>query len=547
VTATPDIKQFDMVVVGAGFAGLYMIYRARQCGLSVQCYEIGEREGGTWYWNRYPGARVDIECVEYSYSFSKALEQEWDWSERYASQPEIERYANHVAERFDLRRDIQFKTRVTAAHFDESTQRWLVETDTGERVSARFCIMATGLISAPIEPRFEGLDGFTGEQYLTSRWPAEEPDFRDKRVAVIGTGSSGIQVISEVAQEAGQLYVLQRTPSYTIPLRNRPVEPGHAGKMKEQYAELRDRQFNSFSGFTLVHSDLAPPPSKAALEVSEEERLAEYENRWASGGLSPYYAFTDSLLKMESNQTLADFARAKIRERVDDPAIAEKLCPDYPILTRRLSPETNYLEAFNQSNVELIDLHEQPISRFTSDGIVVGDTEIKLDAVIFATGFDVMTGAMDRIDIRGREKQTLKARWAESVTSHLGMMTHGFPNLFWINGPHSPFYNPILLAEFQCDFVTELIDGMTDHGAEVIEAKADEEHRYVQLTNDIGNSTLYPESDNYYMGDNIPGKPRATLFWFGGFPFYRKQCRLAREEWRGFEVGSDHAQHDQAG
>ena len=330
MTTSSNIKHVDIVIVGAGFAGLYMIYRARQCGLSVQCYEIGEREGGTWYWNRYPGARVDIECVEYSYSFSKELEQEWDWSERYASQPEIERYANHVAEHFDLRRDIRFSTRVTAAHFDESAQRWLVETDTGERVSARFCIMATGLISAPIEPRFEGLDNFAGEQYLTSRWPAEEPTFAGKRVAVIGTGSSGIQVISEVAQEAGQLYVLQRTPSFTIPLRNRPVEPGHASKMKQQYAELRDRQFNSFSGFTLVHSDLAPPPSKAALEVSEEERLAEYENRWASGGLSPYYAFTDSLLNMESNKTLADFARAKIRERVDDPIIAEKLSPDYP-------------------------------------------------------------------------------------------------------------------------------------------------------------------------------------------------------------------------
>ena len=347
-----------MVIVGAGFAGLYMIYCARQCGFGVQCYEIGEREGGTWYWNRYTGARMDIECVEYSYSFSKELEQDWDWSERYASQPEIERYANHVAERLNLRRDIQFQTRVTAAYFGESSQRWLVETDTGERASAQFCIMATGLISAPIEPHFEGLDDFTGERYLTSHWPAEEPAFAGKRIAVIGTGSSGIQVISEVAQEAGQLYVLQRTPSFTIPLHNRPVERSHASKMKKQYAELRDRQFNSFSGFTLVHSDLAPPPSKAALEVSEEERLAEYENRWASGGLSPDYAFTDSLLNKESNQTLADFARAKIRERVDDPTTAGKLCPDYPILTRRLSPETNYLEAFNQSNVDLIDLHE---------------------------------------------------------------------------------------------------------------------------------------------------------------------------------------------
>jgi len=547
VTTSANIKNIDMVVVGAGLAGLYMIYRARQCGLTVQCYEIGEREGGTWYWNRYPGARVDIECVEYSYSFSKELEQEWDWSERYASQPEIERYANHVAERFDLRRDIQFKTRVTAAHFNQSTQRWLVETDAGECVSARFCIMATGLISAPIEPRFDGLDDFTGEQYLTSRWPAEEPTFAGKRVAVIGTGSSGIQVISEVAQEAQQLYVLQRTPSFTIPLRNKPVEPGHASKMKAQYEELRTRQFNSFSGFTLVHSDLAPPPSKAALEVSEEERLAEYENRWSSGGLSPYYAFTDSLLSMESNKTLADFARAKIRERVDDPAIAEKLCPDYPILTRRLSPETNYLEAFNQTNVDLIDLNEQPISHFTCDGIAVGDVEIKLDAVIFATGFDVMTGAMDRIDIRGRDNEALKARWGEGLTSHLGMMTHGFPNLFWVNGPHSPFYNPILLAEFQCDFITDLIADLSDYETTVIEADSEEEHQYVQLTNHIGNSTLYPESDNYYMGDNVPGKPRATLFWFGGFPFYRKQCRLARENWKGFELGSNRQKKNQSG
>ena len=538
MTAPTENPQVDMVIVGAGFAGLYMIHRARQCGLSVQCYEVGEQVGGTWYWNRYPGARVDIECVEYSYSFSKELEQEWDWSERYAGQPEIERYANHVADRFDLRRDITFNTRVTAAHFDEANRRWRVSTDSGEEISARFCIMATGLISAPIEPRFDGLETFQGEQYLSSRWPSEEPSFDNKRVAVIGTGSSGIQVISEVAQKAGELFVLQRTPSYTIPLQNRSVEPGHATKMKRQYKELRQRQFDSFSGFTLVHSDLAPPPSQAALEVSEAERRAEYENRWASGGLSPYYAFTDSLLDMESNRTLADFAREKIRERIHDPVIAEKMCPDYPILTRRLSPETDYLEAFNQPNVELVDLNERPISRFTSTGIVVGETEIELDAVIFATGFDVMTGAMDRIDIRGRDAEALKNRWAERLTSHLGMMTHGFPNLFWINGPHSPFYNPILLAEFQCDFITDLITDMSSQELDVLEADATAEDEYVQLTNNIGNSTLYPESENYYMGDNIPGKARATLFWFGGFPFYRKQCRLAREEWAGFQVGS---------
>lgn len=527
----------DMVVVGAGFAGLYMIHRARQAGLSVLCYEIGSNVGGTWYWNRYPGARVDIECVEYSYSFSKELEQEWDWTERYAGQPEIERYANHVAERFDLRRDITFNTRVTSAHYDAVAQKWLVRTDSGEQLWARFCIMATGLISAPVEPRFEGLSDFQGEMYLSSRWPDTQPDFTGKRVAVIGTGSSGIQIISEVAKSVGELYVLQRTPSYPIPLHNHAVDPGHAAKMKAQYEELRTRQFNSFSGFTLVHSDLAPPPSKSALEVSAEARRAEYENRWASGGLSPYYAFTDSLLDRASNQTLADFAREKIRERVKDPEVAEKLCPEYPILTRRLSPETNYLEVFNQPNVELLDLNEGGISHFTGHGIVVGDREIEIDAVIFATGFDVMTGAMDRIDIRGRNNKLLKERWAGGLTSHLGMMTHGFPNLFWINGPHSPFYNPILLAEFQCDFICELIGDLEASAHSLLEADASAEAGYVALTNQIGNNTLYPQSDNYYMGDNIPGKPRNTLFWFGGFPFYRKQCRLAREGWSGFDVG----------
>ena len=537
MSQTNPPNRVDMVIVGAGFAGLYMIHRARQAGLSVRCFEIGSGVGGTWYWNRYPGARVDIGCVEYSYSFSKELEQEWDWTERYAGQAEIERYANHVADRFDLRRDIAFNTRVTETHYDEAIQRWAITTDNGKRLSARFCIMATGLISAPIEPSFKGLDEFQGEQYLSSRWPNSEPDFKGKRVAVIGTGSSGIQVISEVAKTAGELFVLQRTPSYPIPLHNHPVEPGHAAKMKSQYAELRQRQFNSFSGFTLVHSELAPPPSQSALEISEQERRAEYENRWASGGLSPYYAFTDSLLNMESNQTLADFAREKIRERVQDPDVAEKLCPQYPILTRRLSPETHYLEVFNQPNVELVDLNEEAISHFTLKGIVVGDREIDIDAVIFATGFDVMTGAMDRIDIRGKSGERLKTRWSQGLTSHLGMMTHGFPNLFWINGPHSPFYNPILLAEFQCDFICELISDLDDSPLAMLEANASAETAYVALTNHIGNSTLYPQSDNYYMGDNIPGKPRSTLFWFGGFPFYRKQCRLAREDWSGFELG----------
>ena len=528
--------QKDMVVVGAGFAGLYMVHKALEEGLSVQCFEAGDGVGGTWYWNRYPGARVDIECVEYSYSFSKELEQEWEWTERYAAQPEIERYANHVADRFNLREKIQFETKVVSATFDEASGRWTVTTDRGDVISAQYCIMATGLISAPVDPVFEGLDSFTGEQYMTSRWPQQEPTFYGKRVAVIGTGSSGIQVISEVAKEAGQLYVLQRTPSYVIPLQNHAVDREQVTKLKENYSALRELQFDSFAGFTLVHSELAPLPSQSALEVSEEERTAEYENRWASGGLSPYYAYTDSLLDDESNETLAEFAREKIRERVTDPELAEKLCPDYQILTRRLSPETDYLEVFNQENVELVDLNDRPIERFTPNGIVVGGEEIELDAVVFATGFDVMTGAMDRIDIRGRDDRTLKARWAEGLTSYLGMMTHGFPNLFWVNGPHSPFYNPILLAEYQGDFICSLFSQVSAQNAQQVEADEDAERQYVQLTNEIGNMTLFPKSDNYYMGDNIPGKPRNVVFFFGGFPLYREQCSTAGAELSGFSI-----------
>lgn len=526
--------QVDMVVVGAGFAGLYMTHKAQEGGLSVTCFEAGEGVGGTWYWNRYPGARVDIECVEYSYSFSKELEQEWQWSERYAAQPEIERYANHVAERFNLNEKIQFGTRVVSAIFDETTRRWLVTTDQGDVVSAQYCIMATGLISAPVEPRFDGLESFEGEQFMTSRWPQQAPEFAGKRVAVIGTGSSGIQVISEVAKEADQLYVLQRTPSYTIPLQNRPVDAEQVANIKSNYASLRKLQYDSFAGFTLVHSELAPLPSQSALEVSPEERRAEYENRWASGGLSPYYAYTDSLLDETSNETLAEFAREKIRDRVDDPATAEKLCPDYQILTRRLSPETNYLEVFNQANVDLVDLNERPIERFTAHGIMVGGEELELDAVVFATGFDVMTGAMDRIDVRGRNDKALKDRWSEGLTSYLGMMTNGFPNLFWVNGPHSPFYNPILLAEYQGDFICRLFEELRTQDADTIEPDADAERQYVQFTNDIGNMTLFPKSDNYYMGDNIEGKPRNVVFFFGGFPLYREQCEAGASGLEGF-------------
>lgn len=526
--------QVDMVVVGAGFAGLYMVYKARKQGLSVMCFEAGNGVGGTWFWNRYPGARVDIECVEYSYSFSEELEQEWEWSERYAAQPEIEKYANHVADRFDLRRNINFETRVESAVLDESSRRWIVKTDRGQTVSAKHCIMATGLISAPLEPVFEGLDEFQGQKYMTSRWPQEATDFKGKRVAVIGTGSSGIQVISEIAKDVGELFVLQRTPSYTIPLQNHQVDREKVEKIKNDYSALRELQYDSFGGFTLLHSELSPLPTQSALKVSDEERRREYDDRWSSGGLAPYYAYTDSLLDERSNETLAEYARERMKERVADPETAEKLCPQYPILTRRLSPETNYLEVYNQDNVSLVDLRDRPIQRFTQTGIVVGDEELSLDAVVFATGFDVMTGAMDRIDIRGKSNMALKERWSQGLTSYLGMMTHGFPNFFWINGPHSPFYNPILLAEYQSDLILGLVDKAGARNAEFIEANDEAEAEYVNVTNQIGSMTLFGKSDNYYMGDNIEGKPRNVLFFFGGFPMYRELCDGSCEALTGF-------------
>jgi cation diffusion facilitator CzcD-associated flavoprotein CzcO len=524
----------DMVIVGAGFAGMYMLYGARENGLSVRCFEAGDGVGGTWYWNRYPGARVDIECLEYSYSFSEELQNEWNWTERYAGQPELLDYANHVADRYNMRDDITFETRVVSTIFNEDTQRWTVTTDSGEVVSAKFCVMATGLISAPVEPDFEGLENYTGEQYMTSRWPKEKIDFSGKRVGVVGTGSSGIQVISEVAQDVGELFVFQRTPAYTIPLQNRESDPTQTAKIKQNYGELRKLEKQSFAGFTMMHSDLSPLPTLSALEVTAEERDAEYEDRWASGGLSPYYAYVDTIMDEESNQTLGDFAIKKMKERVNDPVTAEKLSPDYAILTRRLSPETNYLESFNQDNVHLVDLLESPLERITEKGIVVGGEEIELDVIIFATGFDVMTGAMDRIDIRGREGQSLKERWSGGLTSYLGMMTHGFPNYFWVNGPHSPFYNPILLAEYQGDLIFKAAKQLDDLGKDCLEAKADAEDDWVDLTNTIGDMTLFPKSNNYYMGDNIPGKPRRVVFFLGGFVAYEEQCTAGYADLSGF-------------
>lgn len=526
---TPDRPppRFDVVVVGAGFSGMYAVHRARQRGWSVRCYEAGSGVGGTWYWNRYPGCRVDIEGFEYSYSFSEELQQKWEWSERYPPQAELERYCNHVADRFGLRENIRFDTRVKAAHFDDASQRWIVRTDGGEIVSAQVLVMGTGIYSEPYLPPFEGLELFQGLQLQSSRWPREPVNFAGKRVGIIGTGASGVQLTPIVAREAAQLSVFQRTASYTVPLQNRKADPALTRQIKANYAALREAERVSGAGFTTVHSLPVPPPTLSALEVSPDERRRVYEDRWVSGGLCFYHAFTDLLTNEEANRTLEDFFKEKIRSRVSKSEVAERLTPRVnPALTKRLAGDTGYCEAFDRDNVELVDLRAEPIRRFTPTGLIVGEREVPLDVCIFATGFDLGTGAMSHIDIRGRGGRSLNDHWSQGIRTYLGMMSHGFPNLFWLFGPGCPFYNPVLLAQYQVEQIERFLDGR-GHPREPVEASAEAETEWSELSNAITNMTLFTRGNNYYMGDNIPGKPRVSTVFLGGFPLYVEHCEKA--------------------
>ncbi len=422
----------DAVIVGAGFAGMYMLHRLRGAGLSARVLEAGSGVGGTWYWNRYPGARCDVESVQYSYQFDDALQQEWEWTERYAAQPEILRYANHVADRFDLRRDIEFSTRVKSAVFDEPSARWMVETDTGKRLSARFCIMATGCLSSPNLPEFKGRDSFKGERYHTGTWPHEEVDFTGKRVAVIGTGSSSVQSIPIIAAQASRLTVFQRTPNYSVPAHNAPLDPEYVRGVKASYPALRARAKQTMTGIDFDYSD------KAALETPHEERVREFERRWQHGGLWFLGSYKDLMVEQEANVTAADFVRAKIRDKVRDPKVAELLAPRNTIGCKRMCVDIGYYETFNRPNVELIDVSEEPIEAITPTGVRAHGREHEVDAIVFATGFDAMTGALDKIDIRGRGGLPLRQKWKEGPRAYLGLAVSGFPNMFTITGPGSP-------------------------------------------------------------------------------------------------------------
>ena len=529
-------RAFDAVIVGAWFAGLYMLHRLRGLGFSARVYEAGSGVGGTWFWNRYPGARCDVESVEYSYSFDEELEREWQWTERYASQPEILRYLNHVAERFDLKRDIRFETRVTAAIFDETANRWNIQTDRGDRVTAQFCVMATGCLSAAQVPDYKGLETFQGKWYHTGHWPHEGVDFTGQRVGVIGTGSSAIQSIPIIAGQASHLFVFQRTPNFSVPAHNGPLSPEVIQDWKVNHAEYRHRVQTQPFAILLERSE------KSALEVSPEERQCEYEQRWRHGGIALLGAFADLIVNKEANDTAAEFVRSKIRGIVRDPAVAERLLPkDYPVGTKRLCIDTGYYATFNRDNVTLVDVRATPIEEITPTGLQTSDAEYTLDSIVFAIGFDAMTGALRNIDIHGRTGAALNEKWSQGPRTYLGLMVSGFPNLFTITGPGSPsvLSNMVVSIEQHVDWIADCLAYMREHQFASIEATRNAEDEWVAHVADIGNSTLFPLANSWYVGANVPGKPRVFMPYIGGFPVYRQKCdEVAARGYEGFVVSA---------
>ena len=533
--------RFDVVIVGAGFGGMYLLHRLRALGFSARIYEAATGVGGTWYWNRYPGARCDVESMQYSFSFSKELQQEWSWSERFAGQPEILAYANHVADRFDLRRDIQFETRVTSAHFDETTKSWTVTTDRGDKIDAQHCVMATGCLSTARLPEIKGRDSFKGASYHTGYWPHEGVDFTGLRVAVIGTGSSAIQAIPVIAAQAGTLTVFQRTPNYSIPSRNGPMTPDYEGPWKAHYDTRRAKARTMRTGILYNATDSNYGINDvSAMDVPPQERARIYEERWATGGTSFMAAFNDLITNQASNDTASDFVRSKIRRTVKDPETAEILCPkDYPIGTKRICVDTNYFETYNRSNVKLIDLKAEPIEEITPNGVRTTAAEFEFDAIVYATGFDAMTGALTSIDIRGRDGIVLAEKWHGGPQTYLGLMTAGLPNLFMITGPGSPsvLSNMIVSIEQHVDWLVDAIVHMRSNGLATIEPTADAETRWGQHVNEAGERTLYTKAASWYMGANIPGKPRVFMPYIGGVGIYRQECdAVAAKGYEGFVV-----------
>ncbi|OYN74938.1 flavin-containing monooxygenase [Mycolicibacterium sphagni] len=524
----------DVVVVGAGFAGLYGLHKFRSQGLSVRVFEAAPDVGGTWYYNRYPGARCDVESVDYCYSFSDELQQEWTWTEKYATQSEILAYLNWVADKLDLRRDIAFDTRVVSAVLDEQTLRWTVTTDAGDSVEARFVVMATGPLSAAITPDFAGLDTFGGEIYHTAHWPHEGVDFTGKRVAVIGTGSSGVQSIPIIAEQAQQLYVFQRTPNYSVPAGNRPLTADEVADIKANYAERRRVSWRSGGGSPHV----AHP--KLTMEATPEERQAAFEKRWDLGGVLFSKTFTDQMVSREANDEARKFYEEKIRSVIDDPDLAELLIPtDHPIGTKRICTDSNYFQTFNRTNVKLVSVRKTPIESIDESGINTSEAHYDIDALVLATGFDAMTGTLAKIDIVGRGGQKLVDDWADGPRTYLGLGTDGFPNLFLVSGPGAPavLANMVLHAEAHVNWIADAIGYLDDHGCAGIEPAADAVENWVAECAQRAEATLFTKANSWYMGANVPGKPRQFMLFIGGFATYLDICNeVAAAGYKGFDL-----------
>lgn len=525
-------RDFDAIIIGAGISGMYQLYRLRQLGLSVRVFEMGTGVGGTWYWNRYPGARFDSESYSYGFSFSPELLDEWDWTEHFAPQPETERYLNYVADKFDLRRDIQFSSRVTAAHFDEQARTWKITLSDGSTHTARFLVTAVGALSAPTYPRVDGIDDFEGEAYHTGLWPKHPVDFDGKRVAVIGTGASGVQAIQEIAKTAGHLTVFQRRPNWCKPLHNAPISKAEMETIRADYPEIFRRCRESAACF--IHN-IDP---RGTFEVPDEERVAFWEQQYATPGFGMWQGnFRDILIDREANRLVSDFVANKIRQRVHDPATAEKLIPtDHGFGTRRVPQETHYYEVFNQANVDLVSILDTPIERITQKGIRTTETEYDFDIIVYATGFDAISGSFDRMDIRGCGGQALRERWEGGPTTFVGVMVQGFPNMFMLVGPHTALGNIPRSIEYNVEWVRDLIGHMVREGLTYADASRHAEDEWMDFVRAKGEGLLSNEVDSWMTGVNMNVEGKQTRFiarYSGTAPEYRAWCdRVAQQGYR---------------
>jgi cyclohexanone monooxygenase len=532
--AEPD---YDVIVIGAGFGGLYALYKLRSEGFAVRVLEVAPSVGGTWFWNGYPGARCDVESADYSYTFSPELDQEWVWSERYAAQPEILRYLNYVADRFSLREDIQLNTFVSSARYDEELRHWILESEAGEVLSAKYCVFATGQLSAPMKPKFQGAERFRGETFMTSLWPRSGVDFAGKRVAVIGTGSSGVQAVPVIADEADHVFVFQRTPQYILPGRNHPLTEVEMAEIKAGYPERRTRQRRSHTGLSV---EVNPTP---ALELTPDEQERELERRWNEGGaLALTVTFGDVLTNVASNRLVAEFIAEQTRKRIREPQLADILAPGgYPFAARRPCADHGYYETFVAGKASIVDVSDNPISEITKDAIVLADGAVHpADAIVYAIGYDAITGALTRIDVTGRGGTSLRDVWSVEPVTYLGTCVSGFPNMFVIGGPGSPLTMQVASAECQVEWIARLLVSMRSRDIAEIEPTSDAQTTWTEHVQELSERSVYAmEKGTYYYGANVPGKPRKFSLYLGGLGRYRKNCdEIAADDYRGFVLRS---------